>query len=731
MTEAKKPLDYVKRGISTIISKGGGDADIREWVAANGYSEADFAGPQQSQGRPRIPVEEAPQWWEKTAEGRQEMQRRAGIDPGQEAVDVLGGLNRGLARMFGAPVDLMTGLLNAGITGANMLGADMPTIQTPLGGSASIEQGMQAVGIPDPGREPQSTGGRIAKRVLEETSSVLPILGGARAIQAANQAGRMAMSPTSKAVTDVLASAPKGQITTAAAAGLGAGAGRELFGEYGDLPGLVIGALTGAGIVEAGRGASALFKAVRNASGVRDPKKVATEILKRGMMRDDITPEMIAMRVAEGNKAGVPMAPVDVAGRNVSRLGRVVETTPGRGSDAATSFLEGRQAGQGSRVIEQISKSLADPQAFKQTSDALIAYRSAASREPWDKAMNRGFVWSEKLDNMLQDDIARAAMRKGIKMERIGAATSGEKFDPSAYGITRFNEAGDPVIEGVPNMRVLQAVKEGVDSILEGKGMRDETTGKLNKMGRKVDEYRRALVEELKALNPDYGPALRAWAGPSAARDAMMAGRRFALGDMEETVAAFNKLTPSEKDFYRLGVARELRKAIESPSGNIDVVRRIWGSPDAQKRMRGLFPSDAAFRQFAKAMELEKLTTKTDRAVRGNSQTARIAADLLDVGDQARVADMADAVVRGPGPVLMNWLRAGKQRAMGVNEDVAEQLGNYLFNTDAKAAAEFAKRLGPMPLAPTPSGLGLPPYERNLLFANMARSLPPSDRRRP
>lgn len=730
MTEAKKPLDYVKRGISTIISKGGSDADIREWVAANGYSEADFSGTQQSQG-PRIPVEESPQWWEKTPEGRQEMRRRAGGDPGQEAVDVLGGLNRGLARTFGAPVDLMAGLLNAGITGANMLGADVPTIQNPIGGSASIEQGMQAVGVPDPGREPQSTGGRIAKRVLEETSSVLPILGGARVVQKLNDVGRLAMSPTSKAVTDVLASAPKGQITTAAAAGLGAGAGRELFGEYGDLPGLVLGALTGAGIVEAGRGAGAVFKAVRNASGARDPKKVANEILKRGMTRDNISPEMIAMRVAEGNNAGVPMAPVDVAGRNMSRLGRVVETTPGRGSDAATLFLESRQAGQGARVVDQISKSLADPQAFKETSDALIAYRSAASKEPWEKAMNAGMVWNDKLDRMLQEPIAKAGMRKGIEIQRIEAAARGEVSDPSTYGITRFNEAGDPVIEGVPNMRVLQATKEGIDRILESAEMRDPKTGRLNKMGRAVDQYRRALVDELKALNPAYARALQVWAGPSAARDAMMAGRRFALGDMEETVAAFKKLTPAEQEFYRLGVARELRSAIEKPSGNIDVVKRIWGSPDAQKRMRALFSSDAAFQQFSKAMELERLTTKTDRAVRGNSQSMRIATDLLDVGDQSRVADAVQALNSNPGAMLARFLQAGKQRAMGVNEDVSEQLGNYLFNTDAKAAAEFAKRLGPMPLAPTPSGLGLPPYERNLLIANMLRSLPPSERERP
>src|SRR5690606_34212701 len=56
-------------------------------------------------------------------------------------------LNQGIASGLGAPVDLITGGLNAGISGLNMMGADISPIQDPFGGSASINAGLRSLGI--------------------------------------------------------------------------------------------------------------------------------------------------------------------------------------------------------------------------------------------------------------------------------------------------------------------------------------------------------------------------------------------------------------------------------------------------------------------------------------------------------------------------------------------------------------------------------------------------------
>ena len=62
--------------------------------------------------------------------------------------DVFGGASRGLtAVLWGAPVDLITMGLNAGIAGANQLGANVPAIQNPVLGSEWIAQRMRDAGV--------------------------------------------------------------------------------------------------------------------------------------------------------------------------------------------------------------------------------------------------------------------------------------------------------------------------------------------------------------------------------------------------------------------------------------------------------------------------------------------------------------------------------------------------------------------------------------------------------
>jgi hypothetical protein len=250
--------------------------------------------------------------------------------------------------------------------------------------------------------------------------------------------------------------------------------------------------------------------------------------------------------------------------------------------------------------------------------------------------------------------------------------------------------------------------------------MRNDT-GKLTEEGRAVDKFRVGLRDELKRLNPDYATALQAWAGPTAMIDAMRAGRRFALGDAEETLANFRRLTPAEQEFYRLGVARELRTAIERPAGNIDVVRRIWGSPDARNRLRGLFPSDAEFRRFARAMELEQLTTRRTRTVTGGSPTARIMAEQGDLAAQSFLTDTARG---GFWNAVSNAGARALQRAQGINEDVTGILSDYLIDPNPRGLLNAARRFPPLTPVSPPSGLFLPAYERDLLLSNLARMGP-------
>lgn len=161
-------------------------------------------------------------------------------------------VNRGIASILGAPVDLM----NAG------LGAiGLPTSDQPFGGSASIEAGMAALGraggaqmVPERGQQPEAPGEYIGRGVGEAAGALIPGFGAARL--AANAA-----NPVTAAIGRRIASAPVvapvGTTATELAAGAGAGAGRmvaeqnfpgnEAAGTLGELVGgLSVGAVAAA-----------------------------------------------------------------------------------------------------------------------------------------------------------------------------------------------------------------------------------------------------------------------------------------------------------------------------------------------------------------------------------------------------------------------------------------------------------------------------------------------------
>ena len=92
------------------------------------------------------------------------------------------GVNEGLARTFGTPVDLMTSginLLGSGI--GKVTGLDVPQITDPIGGSKSIE-GLLSPFISDV--PPQTTGQRIGRRIGEEVGAGVPLITAAPAAMA-------------------------------------------------------------------------------------------------------------------------------------------------------------------------------------------------------------------------------------------------------------------------------------------------------------------------------------------------------------------------------------------------------------------------------------------------------------------------------------------------------------------------------------------------------------------
>jgi hypothetical protein len=202
----------------------------------------------------------------------------------------------------------------------------------------------------------------------------------------------------------------------------------------------------------------------------------------------------------------------------------------------------------------------------------------------------------------MADPIGQEAIQRGLRTIELEHLARGEPFVPELYGVRRATpqesgnapqpytrpagmspspaavEAGaDPsnpvqvagrwVIpeNSTPNMRLLDAVKQGYDEIVNG--LRDPRTNVVqsDRYIRAVDDSRRAFRDHLAEANPTYGEALQAWAGPSSSRDALRRGQE-AFGKSTNDIVATNTggLNPADAPFYRS--AQATTSAASSPT---------------------------------------------------------------------------------------------------------------------------------------------------------------------
>ena len=428
-----------------------------------------------------------------------------------------------------------------------------------------------------------------------------------------------------------------GRIGAGAAGGAAAGA-VDAFnrGEGGVGPrleqagaGAITGGVFGAALPLAGRMGGLIWNKLRGPASTA--YEDALRIINSRMRSDSVTPEAVGRRLTD---LGPDAMMVDAAGPNVLRLGGSAYRAPGEGSTIAYDRLSERARGQSSRVYDAFTEAYTPggPRDYFEAVDSLMTQRAAASKPLYDAAFARGTgVLDARVDQFLADPIVLQGLKQGLEIQRLEALAAGKPFDPTEYAITGFNEAGDPVMGTVPNFRLLDAAKRGLDDILEG--YRDPLTGRLNlgSRGRAIESVRKAYVSHLDTLNPDYAAARAAWAGPSQALDAMSLGARIVTEDNREITRLLSGMSANEREFVQVGVVDAVRKALRSAPDGADAVKRIFGSSWKRDALAALFDDPAKFAMFRQQMEAESAFFRTQHGIMGNSATAeRGAADAAN-----------------------------------------------------------------------------------------------------
>lgn len=485
----------------------------------------------------------------------------------------------------------------------------------------------------------------------------------------------------------------------ASSAGVGAaygfGSGEGLSDRLGTLAGgAALGFGAGVAVPVAINAASAAFNALR-------PEVRATNKLAQALARDKLTPAKV-----QGDLRAMPGGTIaDVGGQNTKGLARAAASVPGRSKDLASDFFEKRQMEAADRVIKATNDTFKAGNNYYDVIRDLMQKRAAAAAPLYEKAHDKPVLaLSDRMTGILRDPVGKAALAKGIEIQRIEAAARGVKFDPTVYGV-EFDAAGNAFIKmvpdslgrlgpaRVPNFRALDAVKQGLDDLLEA--YRNNITNRLqlSQRGLAINEMRKAVIQELDAMNPDYAAARNAWAGPTAAKTAMERGRSFFRRDAEVTAEELKNMSDSEKEFFLQGVGRGIKDMVNAIPDGANVVRRLISTPAMRDKLQAAFPGKKQeFDKYMRLLKREATFNKTRNAVLSGSRTTPLSQEINDAGFThigGLVSDALSAARGQPSGFFQLGSRVAgpainRYRA-GVMESTRDALGAMLFSPDPAA----------------------------------------------
>jgi hypothetical protein len=487
----------------------------------------------------------------------------------------------------------------------------------------------------------------------------------------------------------------------------GAGEGEGIDGRLaGAAGGAALGGLGGAVIGGGLSAGSGLAGRLLNMTGMRNADTAADRQILRAFERDQIDPSTL-LRPQQG-----PEALVDMAGRNTVNLGALAANTPGRGVEVADAFTQTRRGARPDRIAAAVDDG------FGGGGGTRVADEVAALQQQrvTNAAPLYARTFGQRVPNTVQDRIEPvvssregqdALNRAVVIMEREGreqflrSGNRDDLFDPESMGLTRA-DGGQWALEGrVQNMRLVDAIKRGMDDMLEE--YRDPVTLRLpnTEAVRALNGQRAAYVEYLRGhphLQP-YARALDAWAGPSQSMDAINQGRAALRTDPDILAGIASRMTPNNMDFLRLGAGRAVTDLASNPARAPSLARSLVEDRLMQRRLEALIPDPAQRAQFTGAMQREGQMAAVENAVspRAGPHTARLqfgAEDMQNDAPGGMVISMLQAAQHGGlTGAAARGASALYRLGQGINSNTADSLASRLLSPDPVQNAETVRRI--------------------------------------
>ena len=547
----------------------------------------------------------------------------------------------------------------------------------------------------------------LAGGLLPMVASYLatPATGGAAAPVAAATTARTAGALSRLAANPYVRSSMFGAGTGAIS---GAGAAEEGNKLSGAATGTAIGAGVGAATPAVIRGGGAALNWLRERVAPTEQliEKKALGKLAQGVSDSEMTPDQIAIRMAEDKKLGVPSMLMNT-GEGLSDLGETVAQRSGKGARTMETNLREQKAGSRERAYQNVKEGLNAGNYYTDEEKMVSELRKRANTL-YDEAYKVGDINDPRINAVLEDPHFAAFYDKAksiAEKEALAAKLAGE--DPSKYQlkqIYKFTNGPNGEITGiqkvdVPDVRTLDYIKRGIDSTIESgyasKGGLGKTEANALKDLRKqfVNAIDEATTPAGGGVSP-YKAARNAYAGDMEVLDAMRTGMNdFNKMDHEEIIKLVAGMSDAEKDALRTGVTRNIYSKIMDPSINHNAAQKIIGSPETQAKLQPLFDSPEKFELFKAAMTRESQLYHEANKVLGGSQTGKRMQMRENFDQDSGVGDAVANAVTGGFWSSLAGIASRATRNANLSDATAEKLSKMLVAKDPTEVAAVVKAL--------------------------------------
>jgi hypothetical protein len=499
----------------------------------------------------------------------------------------------------------------------------------------------------------------IVKPALEVGGSLIAPLG------IAKQVAKLA--PATQAL--ITGSTVPGQIARGTAIGgvTGAASGYG-FAEKEDgseaAAGGIFGGLLGGSVPVVVKGAGTLIKNVLNSAGIGDQEAAASKMLANYLKKDNLSPTEAQQALDELRRIGVPNPVIADLGKSLNDLAYSAYTVQSAAKGTTKEFLENRLIDQPNDIVKGLVEKagLAKNVNGFEYLEALTANQSRLASQAYPEAYSKA-INAVPFRKFIDRDVFTKAYGEAVKR----ADVYGQKL-PDLSSIRNA--------QSVPT-DVLHQIKMGLDRIVDAET--DNITKKISGYGSDVAKVKNEFNDLIKSLNPEYKKANAEFADAERIKNAFKMGEDYQKLNPAEAASKIKKLTPDEKEAFRLGVMADVNERLGNFKGG-DFTKQIFKSENQKLLLRNAFPDQASYNEFSQYVKGLNRQAETKQRVLGGSRTdenkaVREESSLL--GSLAQASASGDLV-----SLLRSGVSALQSRAKGISSESSEALQRKMFSVD-------------------------------------------------